>query len=220
MRDKTDQSQWINTIMKKTFLNEEALWDDLKKVGISQNSNIPSPNISPPKGRIEMIERKIYGLILYQDQKANKNSDTSVLMEVLQKKGFQEKAKEILKDRLELIQKVYTNVKDLLLFETESYYNNKNNLDQDIDELLISLEEEYLKKDLSLAMESLQKAEQRRESSEVLRLLEECQNLSQRINTIKTIRNAYEKYRDWETDRKSTRLNSSHEIPSRMPSSA
>ena len=29
-----------------------------------------------------------------------------------------------------------------------------------------------------------------------------------------------EKYGDWETDRKSTRLNSSHEIPSRMPSSA
>ena len=29
-----------------------------------------------------------------------------------------------------------------------------------------------------------------------------------------------ESYRDWETDRKSTRLNSSHEIPSRMPSSA
>ena len=29
-----------------------------------------------------------------------------------------------------------------------------------------------------------------------------------------------EYYRDWETDRKSTRLNSSHEIPSRMPSSA
>ena len=30
----------------------------------------------------------------------------------------------------------------------------------------------------------------------------------------------YDVYRDWETDRKSTRLNSSHEIPSRMPSSA
>ena len=30
----------------------------------------------------------------------------------------------------------------------------------------------------------------------------------------------YGEYRDWETDRKSTRLNSSHEIPSRMPSSA
>ena len=31
---------------------------------------------------------------------------------------------------------------------------------------------------------------------------------------------AGEKYRDWETDRKSTRLNSSHRSLSRMPSSA
>ena len=30
----------------------------------------------------------------------------------------------------------------------------------------------------------------------------------------------YKKYRDWETDRKSTRLNSSHSGESRMPSSA
>ena len=46
------------------------------------------------------------------------------------------------------------------------------------------------------------------------------------INAIKhwvqehTENTKYGSYRDWETDRKSTRLNSSHEIPSRMPSSA
>ena len=34
------------------------------------------------------------------------------------------------------------------------------------------------------------------------------------------IKSTMQSYRDWETDRKSTRLNSSHEIPSRMPSSA
>ena len=33
-------------------------------------------------------------------------------------------------------------------------------------------------------------------------------------------RNGKVKYRDWETDRKSTRLNSSHRSLSRMPSSA
>ena len=32
--------------------------------------------------------------------------------------------------------------------------------------------------------------------------------------------NKYGPYRDWETDRKSTRLNSSHSAKSRMPSSA
>ena len=44
------------------------------------------------------------------------------------------------------------------------------------------------------------------------------------VFNLKSIRGLHEGvvgvYRDWETDRKSTRLNSSHEIPSRMPSSA
>ena len=44
----------------------------------------------------------------------------------------------------------------------------------------------------------------------VIRLNEEIRNNPEKENF----------YRDWETDRKSTRLNSSHEIPSRMPSSA
>ena len=38
--------------------------------------------------------------------------------------------------------------------------------------------------------------------------------------TYEDIKKTYVEYRDWETDRKNTRLNSSHEIPSRMPSSA
>ena len=37
---------------------------------------------------------------------------------------------------------------------------------------------------------------------------------------VNTLQKKNPSYRDWETDRKSTRLNSSHEIPSRMPSSA
>ena len=37
---------------------------------------------------------------------------------------------------------------------------------------------------------------------------------------VHTARQAMEDYRDWETDRKSTRLNSSHSAKSRMPSSA
>ena len=45
---------------------------------------------------------------------------------------------------------------------------------------------------------------------------------SHRIASIVNTKESYSvwMYRDWETDRKSTRLNSSHEIPSRMPSSA
>ena len=45
--------------------------------------------------------------------------------------------------------------------------------------------------------------------------IEECQDFFDNIH-----KKDSGEYRDWETDRKSTRLNSSHEIPSRMPSSA
>ena len=38
--------------------------------------------------------------------------------------------------------------------------------------------------------------------------------------SISTLKILYGTYRDWETDRKSTRLNSSHSAKSRMPSSA
>ena len=52
----------------------------------------------------------------------------------------------------------------------------------------------------------------------------EQQNADTRISEFnETARNNYKnnrQYRDWETDRKSTRLNSSHITRSRMPSSA
>ena len=54
-----------------------------------------------------------------------------------------------------------------------------------------------------------------------------CQNAilqkDERITELETERDKYNTiaaYRDWETDRKSTRLNSSHSAKSRMPSSA
>ncbi len=186
MKDKTDQSHWVSVIKKKTFLNEEALWEDLKKINFTSDTNVNRQTSAPPGKRVDTIERKVYGIILWQrDQKPEGIKIESVELE--------RRAKEIFKERLDELEKIFEKEKELLLFETESYYNNKTNLEKDIDELLVSLEEEYLKQELSLAMINLQKAEQKKESGEVLKYLEECQRITQRINTIKTIKNAYEK---------------------------
>lgn len=186
MKDKTDQSHWVSVIKKKTFLNEEALWEDLKKINFTPDANVTRIASAPPGKRVDTIERKVYGIILWQrDQKPEGIKIESVDLE--------RRAKEIFKERLDELEKIFEKEKELLLFETESYYNNKTNLEKDIDELLVSLEEEYLKQELSLAMINLQKAEQKKESGEVLKYLEECQRITQRINTIKTIKNAYEK---------------------------
>ena len=105
-------------------------------------------------------------------------------------KDIERRAKVILGARLGELMKQFEKERDLLLFETEAYYNNKANLKNDIAELLINLEEEYLKMQLTGVMEKLQKAEQTKDSSEVLKYLEECQRISQKINIIKQV---YEK---------------------------
>ena len=62
------------------------------------------------------------------------------------------------------------------------------------------------------AMEELNQAMMETEIKKGRRSIKKANRVKNRTNK--------HRYRDWETDRKSTRLNSSHEIPSRMPSSA
>ncbi|MFZ2522714.1 MAG: DNA primase [Minisyncoccia bacterium] len=190
MSEKTYQSLWINSIKRKTFLNEEALWDDLKKISLNQNSTIDQDfpkTIGPPfKDRIESIERKVFGFLLWI--KGNKVETEGVVL-----KEIEDRLRDISKDRFDKLIQKFEEEKTLLLFEVEAYYNNKKNLSKEVEELLLGLEEEYLKKDFGEAMISLQKAEQKKNSSDVLKYFEECHRISQRINTLKTIRNAYEK---------------------------
>ena len=186
MKDKTDQSHWVSVIKKKTFLNEEALWEDLKKISVNGSPQVTKQSSAPPGKKVEVVERRVYGIMLWREQ--NKPEVT-----VVDKIDFEARAKDIFKERLVELEKIFEKEKELILFETESYYINRASIEKDIDELLVALEEEYLKKDLGVAMINLQKAEQKKDSGEVLKYLEECQRITQRINTIKTIKNAYEK---------------------------
>ena len=179
-----EKSHFVKSVAQKAFIKEDALWSDLQKIGTNTGVYVPKPtDITKKAPRVDIIERKVIGVIMWQ--KANKEGTSGVDI-----KDIEKRAKVILGDRLPELYKQFESEKDLLLFETEAYYNNKTNLSNDIAELLINLEEEYLKKQLSMTMEMLQKAEQTKDSSEVLKYLEECQRISQKINIIKQV---YEK---------------------------
>ena len=183
MREKTDQSHYIRNIMKKTFLNEEALWQDLKKFETNSYSPPQKAGESGGMRRVEAIERKVMGIIMWQKQKKPKDANINV-------KEIEKTARVIFKDRMEGLESYFEKEKDLLLFETEAYYNGKIDIAKDIEYLLLGLEEEYLKKDFAMAMINLQKAEQSKNMRDIALYLEECQRISQQINTIK---NKYEK---------------------------
>ena len=54
----------------------------------------------------------------------------------------------------------------------------------------------------------------------LMELIQKAYDLPYSDSRLRQIETLLKHYRDWETDRKSTRLNSSHEFVSRMPSSA
>jgi DNA primase len=173
-----EKSHFIKNIAKKTFIKEEALWEDLNRLG---NVGVHTPKreeILREGKRVNAIERRVIGIILWQ--KANKKPLVDVDIGKVE-----ERVRSILGDKMEELLERFKKDKESLLFETESYYNDKTDLKEDLEELLLGLEEEYLKEKLSFAMVSLQKAEQGRNSQEVLKYLEICQDLSKKINSIK-----------------------------------
>ncbi len=182
-----EKSHFIKSIAQKAFIKEEALWDDLKNVGqedvARQQTRVES---SPPTPRVDIIERKVLGFLMWQEQVKEKDLNINI-------GEIKKKVEGIIGVRIKDLEKELEKEKDLLLFEIESYYSNKADLSRDLDELIVGLEEEYLKKEFGEVMLKLQRAEQTKDSSEVLKYLEDCQRISQRINTIKTIKNAYEK---------------------------
>jgi DNA primase len=175
-----ERSHFIKSIAQRTFIKEDALWDDLKKLASSQQAS-PPPLLaeSPPAvTRTQAIERKIIGIIMWQEQ-------LGTAMPGIDREDLEKRAKGILKDEYSRLRAQLEQEKDALVFETEAYYNGKRDLASDIQELILGLEQEHLKKEFADRIVLLQKAEQLRDSAQVLTHLEECQRISQRINELK-----------------------------------
>lgn len=181
-----EKSHFIKTIAQKTFIKEEALWEDLKNIAKIEVKDVKEIKETVRQGKVEAIEKRLIGIIWWKMEEKNDEEGINI-------KEVDNKVREILGKQYDVVTAELNKQKEVLLFETESYYNGKQHLKKEIDELLLSLEEEYLKKQFSLAMSSLQKSEQIKDSSKVLSYLEECQRLSQKINAIKVIKSSYEK---------------------------
>lgn len=191
LQSEIEKSHFIKLIAKKTFIKEEAIWDDLKKIS-SQNekkdeTNYPKTHSPPPvKDRLLSIERKVFGFLMWI--KGNK-----IETEGVKEKEIEKRIKEITGKKFDELKKRFEEERNILLFEMEAYYGNRIDLKSEIEELILALEEEYLKKDFGEANDNLKKAEREKNESNILKYLEECQKISQRINTLKTLRNAYVK---------------------------
>ena len=178
LQSNIEKSQFIKTIAQKTFIKEDALWADLKNINVAATVDEVSKNISEKNllGRRDYIEKRLVGILLWQ-KSAQK---PTITVSEIEKKFI-----DIVGDSGYDLFKQAGDEKEVSIFEAEAYYAGKEDINTEVSELLIGLEEEYLKKKFGEAMENLQKAERDKNSAEVLKYLEECQNISGQINNLK-----------------------------------
>lgn len=185
LRNTIDQAHFVSETARALHLNEEPIWEELKKLGrneitasankehdVMSEKNIPHIE----QGRRQNIERKILGILLWQENTAKPLAD-----------------REKWERQYEMIigEKVFKKSKDLpqkekndLIFEAEIYYQELKDLPQEIELLLANLEEEVLKEQLVVAMDELRDVELKGDTTRAIEILKTCQEISKKLSEI------------------------------------
>jgi len=177
-----ERSHFISKIVRDTGIKEDALWEDLKMVAQKQDSTRPSHISQSARGPQELrspakkqsLEKKIFGIILWQTATTKKQLDPAVLRTRL--------GTVIGEKELDSIAESTLHETSGLIFETEAYYNNNEKLTDEVEDLFINLAAERLKEEFTVAMTALSAAEKLKDTEKVAEMLAHCQELSKKMS--------------------------------------
>ncbi|MCC7004694.1 DNA primase, partial [Candidatus Nomurabacteria bacterium] len=171
MRSSIDQSHFISKIAEKTGIKEDALWEELKKVKVNEDVELANQDQNKPEilnlNKVgNSIERRIFGIIFWQEK--NENSTVSV-------SDLKEKIKKIIgEDKFKQVENLPIETKNELSFEAEVYYENYDFIKRDVDEMMLNFELDRLKEEFEKTMKNLVLAEKKKDESSMKVLMEKC----------------------------------------------
>lgn len=178
-----EQSHFVNMIHRKTGIKEDAIWDDLKKVTPAvteeKQEETQREKNTVQLSRKNSIERKIIGIVLWQETKSAPVLDT---------KHIKQRLAEIIGSTHAETLSEHEKHKDELILEAELSYDKSTKLKQETEELLIYLEEDYLKEAFAKALEEMSKAERDKDSQKAQTLLARCKELSEKLSSLPKIK--------------------------------
>ncbi len=187
-----DKAYYLKIIAEKAKLNEQSVWDDLRKYEkankaqvVTQNSqnNISSNNLKSGSNnsiekitnRFDLVERRMFGLLQVMENGAIAG-EQGFAEKV---KGYREQVKKIAGNTYEEIIKRIAPILSDVTFEAESLYgNDKGRLEIHMKELLKNFELDFINDELSKAMTDLRQAEKDGKNDVVAELAKKCQVLS------------------------------------------
>lgn len=184
MPSAVERVHFIREIHLKTRIPEEALAEDVVRLMMQQPSALPKPKDSPAAvmtaSRKNRILDRLCGIIFYKEEKKSGDIDlvaiTGRLESILGKEEWHSH------------HSVSPDKKNELIFQIETLYEDPDHLSVDAEELLDNLEEEVLGSALEDLMRKMADAEKSDDGSKLGEILKKSQDISNRLNTIKSNR--------------------------------
>lgn len=176
-----EQARFISEVAEKSDIPEAAIQSDLKKIRLDEEflENLENKEFNSSgsqSNRKSNIMSRLAGIVFWLDKSPDNSRASEIRQKILSFSDL---------DFRVFLEEVASK-KEGLVFEAEVYFSGKDNLDEIIEDLVFNLEEEILKDQLSDALRELKDAESKREKDDLGRLLSRCQELSQKLNTLKT----------------------------------
>ncbi len=187
IKSSIDKSSYISLIHSKTGIPSSAIIEDFEvyekthQVSIGNEMNVN--NLDKKKdiiSRREHLEKRLFGIIFWQE-KGNLGIDINNAYKILEEK--------IGKETFLKICEVHEPWKDALAQEAEMWYGNRiKDIPRDLEEMMLSLEEEILNERLILLLDKINQRGDMVENFDPGPILKDYQKTVERIEEIKGYR--------------------------------
>ncbi|MCX6752267.1 MAG: DNA primase [Candidatus Nomurabacteria bacterium] len=163
-----EKSHFIRLISDKSGIAEDALIEDLKKVESElkyekEETEIAKANVEK-KFRKDPIERRLLGIAFWQEGVKDKIIEPELIFNKLSK-----------------VKDAYKDIREDLIYEAEEFYLNSENLQKDVQEMLLSIEEEYLNEELVKMMVEFKNLKDKSKEVEILKKINEINKRKEEI---------------------------------------
>ena len=187
LKSNIDQAYFISKIANKLNVAEKSIWEEFNKTKQKQNVNVQSysgqsdkktePNLNIMISRKDKIKEKILGIFLWQSS----IKDSKLDLEAIKKKY-----KEITEDDdfLSSEREVSLKEKGRLVFEAEIYCNQKQSIQDQIEDLFLNLEKECLKERVADLRKVLKRAEDDENKEQEEDILGQIQKIGHKIEEL------------------------------------
>ena len=176
-----EKAHWVKEIANKLLMKEEPIWEELKKKEFLKDNVIqePEPKILP-RTRKSLLEDRLIGFILWQKNKGEpdlKEEDIKVFISRCQPFLSEERQNFLDNHNLEKCSD--------LVFEAELFYTGVRSFKDEVNDLILELEKESIKKQLEEIGLKINQLEISNNESEIPVHLNKFQELSKRLNEIR-----------------------------------